>query len=73
VLDRIAQVELPLFGDVVVFKYGRTYSHGGIVVARPYVLHASAPAQSVLVEDIEKSPYASNPRQFYSYWKGGRA
>lgn len=68
VLDRIAQVEHPLFGDVVVFKYGRTYSHGGIVVSWPYVLHASAPAKSVLVENIEQSPYAKYPRLFYSYW-----
>ena len=32
--------ELPKAGDLVVWQYGRTFSHGGIVVAWPQVLHS---------------------------------
>lgn len=69
VADRTAQVELPLFGDVVVFRHGRTFSHGGIVLSWPYIVHASAPAGCVLVENVEQSPFAEKRRQYYSYWR----
>ena len=69
VFDRIAEVEQPLFGDVVVFRHGRTFSHGGVVVAWPMIVHASAPSGCVLLEDIQKSPFAGKSRKFFSYWK----
>ncbi len=72
VLDRAAQVEMPVFGDVVVFKHGRTYSHGGIVVSWPLIVHASAPAGCVLVENVLQSPFADKARLYYSYWQRRR-
>ncbi|MDR5170734.1 hypothetical protein ACKF11_08845 [Methylobacillus sp. Pita2] len=33
------EVEKPVRGDVAVFKFARTFSHGSIVVAWPMVLH----------------------------------
>lgn len=68
VLDRAAQVEKPLFGDVVVFRHGRTYSHGGIVVSWPMIVHASGPVGFVVLEDVEKSDFAGKERRFYSCW-----
>lgn len=34
------EVDKPMRGDVAVFKFGRTFSHGSIVVKWPVVLHA---------------------------------
>jgi cell wall-associated NlpC family hydrolase len=63
-----APVETPLFGDIVVFLHGRTFSHGAIVVSWPVVIHASAPAGEVLMEDIVKSPFADKKRRSFSVW-----
>jgi cell wall-associated NlpC family hydrolase len=63
-----APIETPMFGDIVVFLYGRTFSHGAIVVSWPMVVHASAPARCVLMEDIEKSPFAGKTRKSFSVW-----
>jgi cell wall-associated NlpC family hydrolase len=61
-------VEVPLFGDIVVFQHGRTFSHGGVVVSWPMVIHASQPAGCVLMENIDKSPFAAKRRLFFSVW-----
>ena len=65
-------VASPLPGDIVVFVHGRTFSHGGIVVAWPLIIHASAPAECVLLENVEQSPFAGKARRYYSVW-GARA
>lgn len=72
VSSRMGQVEYPLFGDVVVFRHGRTFSHGGVVLSWPFIVHASAPSGCVLIENVERSPFAGKKHQFYSYWFGER-
>ena len=73
IFDRGAEVTAPLPGDVMVVRYGRTYSHGGIVsIAAPLtIVHAYFPARSVLEEEIGRnsvlSDAARKPR-FFSYW-----
>lgn len=41
------EVASPLPGDVALWKYGRTYSHGAIVVDWPRVIHAHRPERMV--------------------------
>ena len=73
IFDRGAEVTAPLPGDVMVVRYGRTYSHGGIVsIAAPLtIVHAYFPARSVLEEEIGRNSVLSDatrkPR-FFSYW-----
>jgi NlpC/P60 family putative phage cell wall peptidase len=53
-LSRAARVEAPQPGDVMLFRVGRCYSHGAIVI-RPKpltVVHASFPAGVVLEEVV---------------------
>ncbi len=74
VFDRCAEVETPQPGDVVVFKYGRCYSHGGIVTkASPLTLiHAFWPAKIVMEEGLAQNLQLADPargRRFFSYWK----
>jgi cell wall-associated NlpC family hydrolase len=73
VFDLTHEVERPRPGDVVVFRFGRCYSHGGIVVAGDplAIVHAYAPARYVVEERVQQSAVLSEkiraPR-FFSYW-----
>lgn len=44
----------PLSGDVVLFKVGRLFAHGGIVTDWPKIIHARAPFKC-MEEDIEQN------------------
>ncbi len=73
IFDHGSEVAEPQAGDVMVLRYGRAYSHGGIVTAaRPAaIVHAFHPARMVLEEEIGHNAVLSNatraPR-FFSYW-----
>ena len=56
-LDRAAIVERPEAGDVILFRVGRCFAHGGIVTkAAPLsIVHAYAPARCVLEEEIARN------------------
>ena len=53
-LARARKIERPEAGDMMLFRYGRCYSHGGIVVASDplTIVHAFHPAGCVLEEII---------------------
>lgn len=74
VFDRCAEVSTAQPGDVMVFRYGRCYSHGGIVtgVAPLRLVHAFWPAKAVVEEDLGRNVQLSDPARaprFFSYWK----
>jgi len=56
-LARARDVAAPEPGDVMLFRFGRCFSHGGIVTrAAPLtVLHAFAPARRVIEEEVARS------------------
>ncbi len=72
VFDRAKEVSEPTPGDVVVFRHGRTFSHGGIVLPERgqglRIIHASAKAARCLEEDLAGSPYENHPRRFFNPW-----
>ena len=69
----------PLPGDIALWKFGRCYSHGAIVVAWPTVVHACA-GRNVSTDDAEAAAWLTHvgentadrgrPRlkKFFSYW-----
>lgn len=69
----------PKPGDIVLWKFGRCYSHGAIVIEWPLIIHASA-GTNIHLEDASKLqslcfigenvPGKGNPRpvKFFSYW-----
>ncbi len=74
VFDRCAEVETPERGDLIVFRYGRCYSHGGIVTrAAPLtIVHAFWPARFVVEEELRRNAQLSDPKRatrVFSYWK----
>jgi NlpC/P60 family putative phage cell wall peptidase len=74
VFDRCKEVEEPQQGDVVVFRYGRCFSHGGIVTqAQPLTfVHAYRQARCVIEEKLSQNKdlaVVDRERRFFSYWK----
>lgn len=48
-------VDEPLPGDVVLFQFGRTVSHGAIVSEWPFIIHAYRADGYCCVSDVSKS------------------
>jgi cell wall-associated NlpC family hydrolase len=73
VLPRARRIDRPGIGDIFLIRYGRTYSHGGIVtVPEPLtVVHAFHQHQIVCEEEIGRC-YALRERLktaiYASYW-----
>lgn len=61
------EVQTPGPGDIAVFRFGRTFSHGGIVVAPDLVVHAYIGAH-VMHTRLTEEPLCGRPVRFYSLW-----
>jgi hypothetical protein len=73
VFDRGREVTSAQLGDVLVLRYGRCYSHGGIVTAvSPLALvHAYYPARQVVEEEVARNAVladAARQPRFFSLW-----
>lgn len=64
------EVDTPKPGDVVLYKWGRTFSHGGLIgeAGWPQIIHASAEAGFVLVDDGTGGRLADREHKFFSFW-----
>jgi cell wall-associated NlpC family hydrolase len=73
IFDRSAAATEPLPGDVMVFRYGRCYSHGGIVTAaKPLcIVHAYYQARVVIEDEVARNAVLADPARkprFFSVW-----
>lgn len=67
VLSYCDEVDTPRPGDVVMWKFGMTYSHAGIVSAWPRVVHAYIRLGQVIEMDInEDSRLTKRQMRFFS-------
>jgi cell wall-associated NlpC family hydrolase len=56
-------------GNVLIWRYGRTFSHSAIVSDWPMIIHASHPARICLRESVYgQERTEKNPLRVYSYW-----
>lgn len=55
-------------GDVVVFKIGRTFAHGGIITEWPNMVHALSEARMVIEDRWDAGRLADREHLFYSRW-----
>lgn len=60
----------PLPGDILLYRYGRTYSHSAIVIDYPTVIHAFKHDRCVLLADASKFPFEGRERKVFSAWRG---
>ena len=73
-LARAYEIVSPEPGDVILFKYGRCFSHGGIVTRGDplTIIHAFHPARIVLEEDVAHNAEVASrlgEAKFASYWR----
>ena len=73
IFDRTAEISAPGLGDVMVFKFARCYSHGGIVTSlKPLrIVHAFKPAGAVIEDNVAINKALNNPvrkPRIFSYW-----
>lgn len=72
---RLGGDEVPQMGDVALFRFGRTFSHAGIVVESPpsgrladvLVLHSYI-RRGVIVSRLGEEPLDGRPVGFWSIW-----
>lgn len=72
-LARAHEVLTPQPGDVMLFRIGRCYAHGGIVTGQEplTIVHAFLPARCVVEEEVARNgELAERMKQakFFSYW-----
>lgn len=73
IFDRTKEIDRPLPGDVMIFRFGRCYSHGGVVtVSNPLtIVHAFKDARAVIEDEVSSNAALCNPGRlpkFFSYW-----
>jgi cell wall-associated NlpC family hydrolase len=54
-------------GEVIVFRVGRTFSHGGIVTQWPQFIHSYLPSGIVEEVDIRNTPMSARPSRVYTF------
>lgn len=64
------QVETPKPGDIAVWKFGRTFSHGAIVIDWPQIIHAHRKTGGVVLADGTQADLAGREHRFYSILEG---
>lgn len=67
----------PKSGDLVLFRIGHLFAHGGIVVSWPTIIHAVA-GSAVLLDDVSKNTTGKHalwnmPKRFFSLWPEAQA
>jgi len=56
-------------GDILMWRFGRTYSHSAIVTDWPLVVHAFAQERFVVEDDPRRhAKIAACPMRVYSFW-----
>lgn len=58
----------PKPGDVVLFKFGHCWAHGGIVTEWPNLIHANPPGKCRSDSFVSNYNLAKRRPRFFSYW-----
>lgn len=59
-------------GEVIIFRVGRTFSHGGIITSWPNMIHAYVQSGIVEEVDVRFTPMANRPCRVYTYEGGNK-
>jgi cell wall-associated NlpC family hydrolase len=70
VMQYARQVDAPGPGDIAMWKFGRCFSHGAIVLEWPLVIHAYRPDQMVGYGDGTQGDLAGREVTYWSFWEG---
>jgi cell wall-associated NlpC family hydrolase len=62
------EVEAGKAGDIVLFKFGRAFSHGGILVSDGIIVHAQLNVGTTLDDIKAHSDLVQRDKKFFSCW-----
>jgi len=62
------EVKTPKPGDIVLYKFGRCYSHGAIMVSPTEIVHAYFRERKVVVSETFLAGLAERPQRYFSLW-----
>lgn len=62
------EIDAPGLGDIVVYRFGRCYSHAGIVAGEHEIVHAYLEERAVVLGDPDGGRLAGRERKFFSVW-----
>ena len=62
------ETDQPDVGNIALWKFGRIYSHAGIITDWPEVIHAYAPEQRVVIGNAAMGALAGRPVRFFDPW-----
>lgn len=65
ILQHADELPVPDPADIVVYRFGRAYAHGAIVIRWPEIIHAHMMAGNVELADGEKGWLAGRQKRFY--------
>lgn len=69
-LEHCRPVETPSPADIALFRFGRAYSHGAIVIAWPRLIHSYLGVGVEIVSDATRDGRLMNrPVKFFSPWR----
>lgn len=63
------EVAAPRPGDLALFRFGRAFSHGAIVIDWPQVVHAVIHSPVTLADVLADADLAARERRFFSLWE----
>jgi cell wall-associated NlpC family hydrolase len=68
VLERCVQIDLLNVqpADIVIYKFGRCFAHGGIIVKWPQIIHAFIQARRVTLDMADQGIFAGRERRFFT-------
>ena len=64
------EVDEPMPGDIVLWKFGRIQSHAGIIIDWPTVIHSYKQCGMVTLDDATKGALGQRVPRFFSPWSG---
>lgn len=57
-------------GDIVVFKQGRAFSHGALIISWPRIIHAVKLMGGVVYSNVHEDRFLTRrDRKFFSFWE----
>jgi cell wall-associated NlpC family hydrolase len=69
----VEKTESPLPGDFIVFKFGRAFSHGAIVVDWPIIIHSYIPHGVLLGDALRDGELIGREMKFFEVKSGTTA
>lgn len=57
-------------GNFLVYKWGRCFAHGAVIVGWPHVIHAVI-GDGVSLARADQNPFLDRERKLFTLWQGG--